>query len=117
MSTLNNSVTLIGNLGKDIEITNLPSGAVVGKTSLATNKFYMDKNGEKVQKVEWHPIVVWNKTAELMEKICKKGNRVMVKGELNHDSYKNKDGEMRYSTQVKIFEFQNFTPKDEKLPF
>ncbi len=117
MNALNNSVTLIGFLGTDVDYSILPSGTKLAKTVIATNSYYKDKNGEKVQKTEWHPVVAWNKTAELMSQLLKKGSQVLIQGQLNHDSYKTKDGEMKYYTQVKINEFKNFTQKDENLPF
>ena len=100
-----------------MEIRTLESGAKVAKTTIATHKYYKDKNGEKVEKTDWHPVVAWNQTAELMEKLLKKGSRVIAQGELNHDSYKTKDGETRYFSQVKIHNFTNFTAKTEALPF
>ncbi len=117
MNALNNSVTLIGYLGTDVQITELSSGVKIGKTSIATNSVYKDKNGEKVQKTEWHPIIAWNGTAEKMSKFLKKGSHVLVQGQLNQESYKTKTGETKYSTQVKVNNFKNFSTKDEALPF
>lgn len=117
MYNLNNSVTLIGNLGRDIEIKTLESGSKVANTSVATNRIYTNTKGERVQEVEWHNIVAWNKTAELMEQLLKKGSKVLVKGSLHNDAYKNKEGEMRYSTKVRINAFHKLTPKEEAMPF
>jgi single-strand DNA-binding protein len=117
MYNLSNSVTLVGNLGKDVEFTTLESGAKLAKTSIATNRFYTNSNGEKVQEVEWHNVVAWNKTAELMDRLLKKGNRVMIQGALKNETYKTKEGETRYSTVVRINEFQKLTLKEEAVPF
>ena len=117
MYTFNNSITLIGNLGKDVEMTTLASGATVAKLSVVTSSFYKDKNGEKVVKTEWHPCEAWNRTAENMAKFLKKGTKVIVRGELNHDSYKTKEGDTRYFSKVKVHEFQSLSLKEEKLPF
>lgn len=118
MYSLNNSVTLIGNVGQDIELKTLESGAKYVKASVATNSYYKDKNGEKVTKVTWHPVIAWNRQAEIMEKILRKGSRIMLQGELNHDSYKTKDGETRYYSEVRIHNFTSLTPKAETaLPF
>ncbi|GLR16864.1 single-stranded DNA-binding protein [Portibacter lacus] len=115
MYNLNNSVRLTGHLGKDIEFITLESGAKIAKTTIATNSFYTNKQGEKIQEVEWHNIVAWNKTAELMQRFLKKGSKVTVEGMLKNESYKNKDGEMKYFTNVKINNFNNLTPKEEEV--
>ncbi len=117
MYSLTNSVTLIGNLGNDVELTTFDSGAIKARASIATHSVYKDKNGERIEKTQWHPIVAWNKTAELMGKILKKGSRVIVQGELVHENYKNKEGEVKYVSNVKVREFKNFTSKEENLPF
>jgi single-strand DNA-binding protein len=117
MNNLSNSVTLVGNLGRDVEVTTLDSGAKVANTSIATNRNYTNSSGEKVQEVEWHNVVAWNKTAELMERLLKKGNRVMLQGALKNETYKTKEGEIRYATKVRINEFQKLTLKEEAMPF
>jgi single-strand DNA-binding protein len=117
MNNLSNSVTLVGNLGKDVDVKTFESGTKVAQTSIATNRFYTNSKGEKVQEVEWHNVVAWNKTAELMERLLKKGNRVMIQGALKNETYKTKDGDIRYATKVKINEFQKLTLKEEALPF
>ncbi|MCL4110064.1 UNVERIFIED_CONTAM: hypothetical protein GTU68_057294 [Idotea baltica] len=117
MYNLNNSVTLTGNLGKDVEILTLDSGAILARTAIATNNFYTNSDGEKIQEVEWHNIVAWNKTAENMERLLRKGSRVTIQGMLKNESYKNNEGKMRYSTKVKINKFQKLTPKEDALPF
>ena len=111
-----NLVTLVGHLGKDVEIREFGNGNKKGSVSLATNSFYKDKKGEYVKNTQWHSLVAWGKTAELMEKILKKGSKVVVIGELNHESYENKESKMVYVTNVKVSNFDNLTPK-EVLPF
>ena len=73
MSTLKNHVQLIGNVGQEPQITNLESGKKVARFSIATNEYYKNAKGEKVQSTEWHTVVAWGKTAEIIEKICRKG--------------------------------------------
>ena len=68
MSTLRNKVQLIGNLGNTPEIITLESGKKFAKFSLATNENYKNAKGEKVTDTQWHNIVAWNKTAEIIEK-------------------------------------------------
>jgi len=118
MYDLNNTVQLVGNLGRDIEMKTLESGSKLAQTSIATNRTYTNEKGEKVQEVQWHNIVAWNKTAELMDRLLKKGSHVIIQGSLKNDSYKNKDGEVRYATQVRINGFQKLSPKEEEaMPF
>ena len=99
MSTLRNKVQLIGNLGNDPEIIALESGRKLAKFSLATNESYKDVNGEKQTKTDWHNIVAWGKTAEIIEKYVTKGKEVAV-GKLTTRNYETKEGEKRYITEV-----------------
>ena len=100
MSTLRNKVQLIGNLGNDPEIIALESGRKLAKFSLATDESYKDVNGEKQTKTDWHNIVAWGKTAEIIEKYVTKGKEVAVEGKLTTRNYETKEGEKRYITEV-----------------
>ena len=68
MNTLRNKVQLIGNLGQNPEVKELTGGKKVAKFSLATNETYRNKAGEKVTDTQWHNLVAWGKTAEIIEK-------------------------------------------------
>ena len=72
MSTLRNKVQLIGNLGTNPEVITLESGKKLAKFSLATNESYKNAKGEKVTETQWHNIVAWNKTADIIEKYVEK---------------------------------------------
>jgi single-strand DNA-binding protein len=100
MSTLRNKVQLIGNLGNKPEIITLESGKKLAKFSLATNENYKNAQGEKVTDTQWHNIVAWNKTAEIIEKFLEKGNEVAIEGKLTSRSYETKEGEKRYITEI-----------------
>ena len=100
MSTLKNSVQLMGHLGQDPEVVNLDSGKKLVKFSLATNDYYTKKDGEKVTSTDWHNIVAWGKTADIIEKYVTKGREVIVRGKLSSRSYETKEGEKRYITEV-----------------
>lgn len=100
MSTLKNSVQLMGRLGQDPEVLNLDSGKKLVKFSLATNDYYTKKDGEKVTTTDWHNIVAWGKTAEIIEKYVTKGREVIVRGKLSNRSYETSEGEKRYITEV-----------------
>jgi single-strand DNA-binding protein len=94
-----NKCILFGNVGKDPEVKTFEGGNKVAKFSLATNKSYT-KNNEKVTETSWHNIVLWGKLAELAEKYVKKGNSVIIEGEISYRSYENKDGVTVYITEI-----------------
>ncbi|MGB5500521.1 MAG: single-stranded DNA-binding protein [Maribacter sp.] len=104
MNALRNKVQLIGNLGNDPEIVNLDGGTKLAKFSIATNETYKNAKGEKVTDTQWHNVVAWGKTAEIVENYLTKGNEVAVEGKLVHRSYENKEGEKRYITEIKCNE-------------
>ncbi len=100
MSTLRNKVQLIGNLGNNPEIITLESGKKLAKISIATNETYKNAQGEKVTDTQWHNVVAWNKTAEIIEKYLQKGSEVAVEGKLTSRSYEDKDGTKKYITEI-----------------
>jgi len=100
MSTLRNKVQLIGHVGKDPEILNLESGKKLAKFSIATNESYKNSKGEKITDTQWHNIVAWGKTAELIENYVPKGKEIGIEGKLTSRSYEDKDGVKKYITEV-----------------
>lgn len=104
MNALRNKVQLIGHLGQDPEIINLDSGKKLAKFSIATNEIYKDAVGDKVTETQWHNVVAWGKTADIVEQYLAKGNEVAVEGKLTHRSYQSKEGEKRYITEVRCNE-------------
>ncbi|MDT0690873.1 single-stranded DNA-binding protein [Salegentibacter sp. F188] len=100
MSTLRNKVQLIGHVGNDPEIVNLESGKKLAKFSIATNESYKNSKGEKITDTQWHNIVAWGKTAELIENYVPKGKEVGIEGKLTSRSYEDKEGTKRYVTEV-----------------
>ena len=115
MSTLKNHVQLIGNVGQEPTITNLENGKKVARFSIATNEFYKNKNGEKEQNTEWHTVVAWGKTAEIVENYVIKGKEVGVSGKLKSRSYEDKDGVKRYVTEIEANEILLLGSKNDKL--
>ncbi len=101
-----NKVTLIGNLGKDIEVQELESGSLLGRGSLATNENYIDKNGEWQQKTEWHNIVFWESLARRAGEQLKKGRLVYIEGKLVNRTFKDKDDQERRLTEVRVNYFR-----------
>lgn len=100
MSTLRNKVQLIGNVGNAPEIKNLESGKKVASFSIATNEFYKNSNGDKVQNTQWHNIIAWGKTAEIVESYVGKGKEIAIEGKLTSRSYETSQGEKRYVTEI-----------------
>ena len=100
MSTLRNTVQLIGHVGNEPEIVNLESGKKLAKFSVATNESYKNAKGEKITDTQWHNIVAWGKTADLVENYVPKGKEVGIEGKLTSRSYEDKDGVKRYITEI-----------------
>lgn len=100
MNALRNKVQLIGRLGQDPEIVNLDSGKKLAKFSVATNDSYKNAQGERVENTQWHNVVAWGKTAEIVENYVVKGKEIAIEGKLTHRSYDDKDGNKRYATEV-----------------
>jgi single-strand DNA-binding protein len=97
---MKNKVQLIGNVGNDPEIKTFDGGKKVVNFTLATNESYKNDKGEKVEQTEWHKVVAWGKTAEIIEKYVTKGKEIAIEGKLTHRSYDDKNGEKRYITEV-----------------
>ncbi len=111
MNALKNKVQLIGNLGNTPEIINLESGKKLAKFSLATNETYKNNRGEKITDTQWHNIVAWNKTAEIIANYVNKGDEVAIEGKLTSRSYETNEGEKRYVTEVVVNEILMFGNK------
>ena len=102
-----NKVIILGNLGADPELRSSPSGVTSCRLSLATSMNWTDKNsGEKKEKTEWHRIVFFGRSAEVLDQYVKKGQQLYVEGRLQTNKYE-KDGIERYSTDI-IGESFNF---------
>ncbi len=108
MTTLRNQVHLIGNLGKDPVFQTLDSGRMVAKVSIATKEVYRNAKGEKITETQWHNLVAWGKTAELMSRYLKKGNEIAVQGKITNRTYDGKDGISRNITEIVVKEFVMF---------
>lgn len=101
---MRNKVQLIGHVGQDPEIKNLEGGKKVASFSIATSDSYKNEKGEKVDQTEWHRIVAWGNSAEIIEKYVTKGNQIGIVGKLTHRTYDDKDGIKRNVTEVLVNE-------------
>jgi single-strand DNA-binding protein len=96
-----NKVILIGNLGADPELAyTLSSNIPDASFPLATNEAWINQSGEKQERVEWHRVVVWRKTAEACNEYLRKGSKVYVEGKLRSRSWEDHAGQKRYITEV-----------------
>jgi single-strand DNA-binding protein len=96
-----NKAILIGNLGKDPELSYTASGVAVAKFSIATNERWKDQDGNLQERTEWHNIVVWRKLAEICGQYLKKGSKVYLEGKLQTRSWDDKNtGVKRYTTEI-----------------
>ncbi len=100
MNTLRNKVQLIGNLGNNPEIRTTQTGRKLARISIATNESYKKANGERVTETQWHNVIAWGKTADLMEQFLTKGSEVMIEGKLVNSDYTDKTGVKRYVTEI-----------------
>ncbi len=104
MNTLRNKVQLIGNLGMNPEIKTLDGGKKLAKMSIATNESYKNAKGELVKETQWHNLIAWGKTADIIEKYLKKGSEVAIEGKLINSNYTDKEGVKRYATEIQVSE-------------
>jgi len=114
MSTIKNHVQLIGNVGQEPTITNLENGKKVARFSLATNEHYKDAKCEKQTDTNWHTVVAWGKTADIIEKFAGKGKEIGVTGKLKTRTYTMDDGNERYVTEVEANEILLLGSKNGK---
>jgi len=102
MNNLRNKVQLIGNVGQLPEVKTLSNGKIVANLSLATNETYINANGEKITNTQWHNLVAWGKSAEIIKAYVKKGDEIAIEGKLQYETYDDKEGNTRYLTKINI---------------
>jgi len=96
-----NKVILVGNLGRDAELRYTPGGAAVATLNLATTEVWNDRNNQRQEKTEWHRVVLWGKQAESLQEYLTKGKQIFVEGRLQTRQWDDKDGNKRYTTEIK----------------
>ena len=97
-----NKAMLIGNVGRDPEVRYLDgnNGAKVATFTVATTERYKDRNGETRENTEWHNIVAWRNTADVVERFVKKGTQVYIEGRIRTRSWDDQTGNKRYTTEI-----------------
>jgi single-strand DNA-binding protein len=113
-----NKVFLIGRLTKDPEMKNLPSGKNLCQISIATDRFYTDKDGNKKQETEFHNVILFGRLAEIASQYLKKGSLVFIEGRLRTRNWEDESGNKKSRTEI-IAERMQLGPKaapKEELP-
>jgi len=111
-----NKVILIGNLGQEPELRYTGSGTAVCNMRLATNESYTDRDGNQVDRTEWHNVVAWARLAEICNEYLDKGSQVYFEGKLQTRSWEDRDGNTRYTTEVKAQEMMFLDRATDRVP-
>jgi len=111
-----NKVILVGNLGRDPELRYTASGTPVANFTMATSERWTDPSGEKKERTEWHRIVVWGKQAEIVGEYLHKGKQVYIEGSLQTREWTDREGNKRYTTEVKAQRVQMLGRPDDRQP-
>ncbi len=108
-----NKVILLGNLGRDPEIRSTTSGTSVANLSLATNRRWKDRDGNRQEHTEWHRIVCFGRQAEVAGQYLSRGRQIYVEGRLQTRSWEDREtGQTRYATEVVCGNFQMLDRRD-----
>ncbi len=99
MASVNKAI-LLGNLGRDPEVRYSPDGSAIANITIATTESWKDRSGEKQEKTEWHRVVFYGRTAEVVGEYLKKGSSVYVEGRIQTRKWQDKDGQDRYTTEI-----------------
>ncbi len=109
-----NKVILLGNVGKDPEIKSTPSGTMVATFGLATSDRYQDPQGNWQDRTEWHNLVAFKRTAEIIRDYVKKGSKLYVEGSLRTSNWEDKtSGQKRYKTEIIVNDLSLLSGRDE----
>lgn len=97
-----NKVILVGNLGRDAELRYTSGGTAVAHLRIATTETWTDRNsGQRQERTEWHSVDLWAKQAETLHEYLRKGRQIYVEGSLRTRQWDDRDGNKRYSTDVR----------------
>lgn len=107
-----NKAMIIGNLTRDPEIRNTPSGQTVASFSVATNLVWNDQNGQQQSKTEFHNIIAWRKLGEICGQYLSKGIKVYIEGRLQTSEWNAPDGAKRQRTEIVADNMIILTPKN-----
>lgn len=108
-----NKAIIVGRLGADPEVRFTQSNTAVATLSIATSERYKDRNGQMQETTEWHRCVAWGRTAEVCQQFLKKGSQVYVEGPIQTRSWEDKNGEKKYTTEIKVLTMQMLDSKGD----
>lgn len=108
-----NRVILIGRTGKEPELTFTQAGLAICKFTLATSESFKDKSGNRTERTEWHNVVAFGKTGEIIREHIGKGQQIYIEGKIHYNKWQDKDGQNRISTEIVVdrFEFIGSKPR------
>jgi single-strand DNA-binding protein len=110
-----NKVILLGNVGKDPEIKSTPGGTMVANWTLATSDRQKDQQGNWLDRTEWHNLVAFNRTAEIVRDYVQKGSKVYIEGKIQTRSWADKQsGEKRYRTEIIVNDISLLSGRDDQ---
>jgi single-strand DNA-binding protein len=109
-----NKVILLGNVGKDPEIRSTPGGTMVANFTLATSDRFQDAQGNWQDRTEWHALVAFKRTAEIVRDYVKKGSKLYIEGKLTTRSWEDKETKQkRYKTEIVVFDLSLLSGREE----
>ena len=109
-----NKVILLGNVGKDPEIRSTPGGTMVANLTLATSDRQKDAQGNWQDRTEWHNLVAFNRTAEIIRDYVKKGSKLFVEGKIQTSSWEDKEThQKRYRTEIIVNDLSLLSGREE----
>ena len=95
-----NKVILIGNIGRDPDLRHTENGSAISTFSMATNTAWVNRDGVRNERTEWHNIVTWNRLAEICHQIIRKGDQIYIEGRLRTRTWEDENGARRYKTEI-----------------
>ena len=110
-----NKVMIIGRLGADPELRYTQAGQPICSLRVATDESYTDKDGNRVERTEWHSVVTFGKTADHCNQFLRKGSLVYVEGKLSTRKWQDQNGQDRYTTEIRAERVQ-FLDRKENGP-
>ncbi len=121
MASINKAI-ILGNLGADPEVRYTQTNTAIANFNVATTERYRDSNGEMKENTEWHRIVAWGRLAEIAQQYLRKGSPVFIEGTIQTRQWEDKDGQKRYTTEIKALTLQllgsksSETTMDDRAP-
>ena len=112
-STVDNRVQLIGFLGQEIEVKEYAEGKKMARMSMATHESRKTDDGKRETITTWHNLLAWGKTAEVMQKVFSKGQRLYIEGKLSYREYTTNDNVKKQSTEIVVSDFKRLEPADK----